>query len=251
MTTIAVALVGGLLPSCIWLVFWLSEDRCAPEPKIRIILTFLAGMAAVGLVLPIEQQLALHAPAIQSWLALFLPHNVSEILGSSVVLAPGVVLILWAITEELFKLAAGAIFGLSSSAYDEPLDAIIYLTTAALGFAAAENALYLFTSLGSITGTQSLLTGDLRFVGATLLHILASATIGLSLAFFFYSSRIMRIVALLVGVILAILLHTLFNFFILWGGGAKALYVFLPIWLGIVVTLALTERIKNPKRDYC
>lgn len=250
MTTIVIALIGGIFPSLIWLVFWLTEDRCQPEPKIRVMLTFLAGMAVVALVLPIEQQIALHQTGIEKWASAVLP---GYVLGSPIaptLLASGIVLILWAVVEELFKLLAAAV-GLGSSAYDEPLDAIIYFTTAALGFAAAENALYLLSSLGSSTGTQSLLTGDLRFVGATLLHILASATIGLCMAVFFYHSRVARYLALAGGVILATTLHVLFNFFILWGGGARALYVFLPIWLGIVVLLAFTERIKNPKRDYC
>ena len=234
--TILIALLGGILPSGVWLAFWLMEDRCAPEPKGRLLLTFLAGMAAVGLVLPVERFIAVLVG--------------TSIAGST--LAQGMLLLLlWAAVEELSKLGAASIFGLESRAYDEPLDAVVYLTTSALGFAAAENALYLFVSLADNVGTSSLLTGDLRFVGATLLHTLASATIGLTMAFFFYSSRAVRIAALVVGVILAVALHTLFNFFILWAGSAQTLYVFLPIWLGVALVLALLERIKNPAKDYC
>lgn len=224
--TIFIAIIGGILPSLIWLAFWLFEDRCEPEPKFRLILTFLAGMAAVGFVLPLE----LKAAAIFSGAAL---------------------LILWAVAEELFKFGAAIPFGLGSRDYDEPIDAVIYLITAALGFSAAENALYLFASLGTVAGTAGLLTGDLRFIGATLLHTLASATIGLAIAFAYNHGRAARLLAALGGLILAIVLHTLFNFFILLEGGARALYVFLPIWLCLVALLALLERVKNPARDYC
>jgi protease PrsW len=249
-TTVAIAFVGGIVPSLVWLAFWLTEDRCQPEPKIRLIFTFIAGMATVGIVLPLEQLIAANEQLLQAWLAGAWAAPVISLAGSPQFAASALILLLWAFSEEIFKLIAAA-FGLASAAYDEPLDAVIYLTTAGLGFAAAENVLYLFASLGNSTGLQSLLTGDLRFVGATLLHTLASATIGLSMAFFFHSSRLVRSLALALGVILAVGLHALFNFSILWGGGAKALYVFLPIWLGIVALLAFTERIKNPAKDYC
>src|SRR3989338_6765603 len=55
---IAIAALGGILPALLWLVFWLLEDRCDPEPKRYIFYCFLAGMVAVPLVLPVEQQLS-------------------------------------------------------------------------------------------------------------------------------------------------------------------------------------------------
>jgi RsiW-degrading membrane proteinase PrsW (M82 family) len=251
-TAILMAGAGGLLPTLVWLWFWLSEDRCQPEPRVRIMLTFLAGILSVVLVLPVEDIFAQFAPQIQSFLAVILPsalYSVAVVVpaGSTI---PVFVFVLWASSEELLKLGAASPFGLISRAYDEPIDAVVYMTTAALGFAAAENGLYLFTG-GHGAAIQSLLTGDLRFVGATLLHVLSSATIGLVMAFFYSYPRVVRVLALLCGVILAITLHTLFNFFILLEGGARVLYVFAPIWLGVVVVLALLERVKNPRRDYC
>jgi hypothetical protein len=57
--------------------------------------------------------------------------------------------------------------------------------------------------------------------------------------------------AAFIGVILAIFLHTLFNFFILGTGGGATFWIFLCIWFGIVVMLFMTEQIKQPSRDYC
>ena len=53
-----IALLGGITPSLLWLWFWLKEDRCAPEPKGLIALSFFAGMAIVYFVLPLQKLVA-------------------------------------------------------------------------------------------------------------------------------------------------------------------------------------------------
>lgn len=55
----------------------------------------------------------------------------------------------------------------------------------------------------------------------------------------------------MVGVILATLLHTFFNFFILQEGGGTTFWIFLVIWFGVIAVLLFAERIKQPARDYC
>jgi protease PrsW len=221
----SIAFLGGVLPALIWLLFWLMEDRCDPEPKRYIIFSFIAGMAAVPLVLPLEQL----AGGYASGIALFF---------------------IWAALEEIFKFGAAYLAALRSAAFDEPLDAVIYLVTAALGFSSLENALFLWTPLHQGDILRTIVTGDLRFMGATLLHTLSSATIGIMIALAFYKKAETRRVFAFFGVILAIILHTLFNFFILQGGGQDTLWIFMCIWLGIIALLLLTERIKQPK-DYC
>lgn len=166
--------------------------------------------------------------------------------------ASGTTLLLgWAAIEETLKFTAAFLMALRWASYDEPLDAVIYLVTAALGFSAMENALFLFTPLSQGEIWRTVVTGDLRFIGAMLLHTLSSATIGISLALSFYKPAAQRKIAALGGVILAIFLHTLFNFFILNGGGSSTFWVFLVIWCGIVGILLTTEHIKQPAKDYC
>ena len=221
----SIAFLGGFLPALIWLLFWLMEDKCDPEPKRYIALSFVAGMVAVPLVLPLEQFANQYANGI-------------------------LLFVLWAALEETFKFGAAYFAALRTAAFDEPLDAIIYLVTAALGFSALENALFLWTPLHQGDVLRSIVTGDLRFMGATLLHTLASATIGVTLALAFYKKAYVRRWYALFGVILAIFLHTLFNFFILNQGRTNTLWIFMCIWVGIISLLLLTERIKQP-RDYC
>jgi RsiW-degrading membrane proteinase PrsW (M82 family) len=160
-------------------------------------------------------------------------------------------LFIWATIEELFKFGAAYITALRTRVFDEPLDAVIYMVTAALGFSAMENVLFLLTPLYEGDVVRTLVTGDLRFIGATLLHTLASAVIGMCLALAFYKSAGVRRLAGVIGVILAIALHTVFNFFILGKGSGATFWVFLCIWLGVAVLLILIERIKQPTRDYC
>jgi RsiW-degrading membrane proteinase PrsW (M82 family) len=161
------------------------------------------------------------------------------------------ILFVWALCEELFKFFAAYLGGLRWAAFDEPLDAVIYLVTAALGFSAMENALFIWTPLMQGDVLRSVVTGDLRFIGASLLHTLSSATIGIMIAISWHRPAATRRLAAFAGVILAVVLHTMFNFFILGQGGDATFWVFLAIWLGIVVALLMVERIKVPQRDYC
>ncbi|MEI6864198.1 MAG: PrsW family glutamic-type intramembrane protease [Candidatus Adlerbacteria bacterium] len=220
------AFLGGMLPALVWLFFWLLEDRCEPEPKRYIFFCFLAGMVAVLLALPAERTAAGY-------------------------LSGGALLFCWAVFEELLKFAAAYIAALRFRVFDEPLDAVIYLVTAALGFSALENALFLWTPLQQGDLLRTIVTGDLRFMGATLLHTLASATIGLALAWSFHKEVDVRRMFALVGVVLAITLHTLFNFFILQQGSSATFWIFLCIWFGIIAALLMIERVKQPTKDYC
>jgi RsiW-degrading membrane proteinase PrsW (M82 family) len=47
LTTLAYALLGGILPAIVWLTFWLRQDNKKPEPKIMILIAFIGGVIAV------------------------------------------------------------------------------------------------------------------------------------------------------------------------------------------------------------
>ncbi len=221
-----IAFLGGMLPALLWLFFWLMEDRCEPEPKRYIVLCFLAGGLAV---LPVY----------------FIERFAMDYTSGTMLL------FIWAASEELLKFFAAYVTALRAHVFDEPLDAVVYMVTAALGFSAVENALFLVGPLSDGDALRTIITGDLRFIGATLLHTLSSATIGIALALSFFASARVRKMAALLGVILAIVLHTLFNFFILGESGGITLWIFLVIWFGVALALLFIERIKQPVRDYC
>ena len=153
------AFLFGFVPILIWLTFWLFEDSRHPEPRALLARAFLAGMVVVALVIPLQKLTA-------EYMAFGFPLILS-----------------WAAIEELLKFLVVWLVVLRHKAVDEPLDLPIYLITAALGFAALENTLFLITPFASGQFEQSLITGNLRFIGATLIHVLSSATIGAALAF--------------------------------------------------------------------
>lgn len=223
---LVVAFLGGVLPALLWLTFWLLEDRCQPEPKRYIFFCFVLGMLTIPLVLDAERFAAGY-------------------------LTGPLLLLSWAFIEEVLKFGAAYLGALRWSVFDEPLDAVIYMVTAALGFAALENVLFIMAPLETGNWLQTVITGDLRFVGATLLHTLCSASIGLCLAFTYYQNAAVRRITTAGGVILAVLLHAGFNLSILGQGGNSIFWIFLTLWLGIVGALLLVERIKQPSRDYC
>ncbi len=218
--TIFWTLLGGILPAVIWLMFWLREDRLHPEPRSIITLTFIAGMVAVPLAIPLER--------------MFL--NTSDLTST---------FIFWAAIEEILKFGAAYMVAWRSGEVDEPTDALIYMLTAALGFAAAENALFLLEPLTNGQITESLITGNMRFVGASLLHTLCSAVIGAAIALTFYKARFTRFAATAVGLLSAIVLHTMFNVFIMKGSDASTMSVFGFVWVLIIALMLLFERVKR------
>ncbi len=225
MNAVIYAILGGILPALVWLTFWLWEDKKHPEPKGLILKTFLLGALSVLLVIPLQK-------------------GVEEMFPHLLLLS----VFLWALIEEVFKFLAGYWGGLRSLEDNEPVDPIIYMVTSALGFVAFENTLFI---LGPIMGqdvTQSIITGNLRFMGASLLHVVSSGFVGALISLNFYNpSKRKRFI--LIGLAIATAFHFLFNFLILkWETGGMAL-AFIMVWIGVVALLWTFERIKSFARD--
>lgn len=224
-THFAIAFLAGLIPALFWVWFWLREDSRKPEPYFLIAISFIAGMAVVPMALPL-QKVALELYS-----------------GSNVILV-------WVIVEELLKYAVALAIVFWNREVDEPIDMVIYMIVLALGFAALENALFIFNPLVMGAYLDSVLTGGFRFLGATLLHVLASGTIGVFLALTYYKSKVTQAIAGTVGLFIAIVLHALFNFFIMDASGKTILVVFLFVWMGIILLFLLFEKIKILEQNH-
>ena len=229
---VGAAIAGGVLPALAWLWFWRREDSKHPEPRRLIALAFLAGIVTVAVVIPIEQFVAPYLGSAQGAWFVFLP-------------ASTLTFVAWSAIEELCKYLAARWSVLRRREDDEPIDPVIYMVTVALGFAAAENTLFLLSPLAGTTLLQTIQTGDLRFVGATLLHVLSSAVIGVALGLSFYKKKRVRRHYALAGVILAILLHSLFNFLILNTPETNLVRTFGLVWIGLVALLGVLEFVKR------
>lgn len=221
-TTIFISLLGGILPAVFWLWFWLKEDRLHPEPKTRIITIFLAGMVSVFIVLPVEK-------------------FIFDITLSKI---STVTIILWASIEEIFKFITAYLSGLKRREMDEPIDAVIYMITVALGFSALENALFIGNFVNQGFLVQSLLIGNSRFIGATLLHVASSAVVGVFLGLTYYKSHKIKRIAALLGIFVSIVLHSAFNLLIIKLESEK-FFIFAGVWVLIISIFLLIEKVKT------
>ncbi len=220
-SAIAYALIGGIVPALLWLTFWLHEDKKKPEPRRMLVRTFLLGMLAVVLVIPFQKIVN------DTWPGM-----------------PFLAILLWASLEEIFKFIAGYFGGIRSIDDDEPLDPIIYMITAALGFVALENALFIFGPLADQNIIGSIFTGNMRFIGPSVLHTISSAILGFAMAFSFYERQYVKTYTVLFGGLFAIIIHTVFNTMMLRQESFNVFGTFGLVWVVVIVLLLLFERVK-------
>jgi len=219
--TLLLAILSGLVPAVFWLVFWLkSEDSDEPEPAGLILITFIIGAILVFIAIWMEK-----------YSLNFIKNNTTQI-------------VVWAIIEEILKFTGVMVIIYGNRNVDRPIDYPMYFIAGALGFAALENILYLlnpFSISGTIVGA---LTGNLRFLGSTLLHAISSAMIGSALGLSFYIKQ-NKAIYLIIGIICAITLHSVFNFFIMKGSGENFLSVFGFLWVITIINILIFEKLKR------
>lgn len=221
----------ALVPSLLWLAYYLRKDD-HPEPKAVIARLFVAGALLPPFVGTIEW-------AAQQWVVQIF---------SATPIAFGF-LVGAAFLEETAKYLAALVIFYHNKEFDEPVDAMIYLIVVALGFAASENAIITISTAIANPSENLILLISLRFIGATLLHTLASGIVG----YFIARSYFLREpFGLLRGLIFATLIHTFFNFALLQGstptnGFAPGFILFVLALLvsGLLVILADFRKLKH------
>ncbi|HVY36245.1 MAG TPA: PrsW family glutamic-type intramembrane protease [Candidatus Paceibacterota bacterium] len=213
------ALISGLLPALFWLFFWLHIDRKRPEPFGLLFLCFMLG-------------------AVSVLFASLLQHAVQSLAsdGSKEQIA------IFAAIEEILKYVAFAFVAKRSTYDDESIDPAIYMITVALGFAALENIFYVLQPTAHATITAALLTGGLRFFGATLLHTIASGFVGIGIAL---APRGFKNTGAALGIAGAIFLHATFNFFILKNDASSFLRVYGYLWVAGIMNLLILEKLRR------
>jgi len=219
-------LFAVFLPTLFWLIFFLKEDP-HPEPRKLLFYTFAFG----GII-------TLPALALQVIFQKF---------ALAFTVSPLILIFGLAFIEELSKFAATywAIEG--DPAFDEPVDAMIYMITAALGFATIENLFLLGgqTGLSSITTINNILRIIvLRSVGATLLHLLSAGLMGYYWAKGkFGNDSLKENIAL--GLALASLIHAFFNYLVLQFQDITLLYPTILLIVAAFFVFVDFEKLKN------
>jgi RsiW-degrading membrane proteinase PrsW (M82 family) len=219
---IIIYIIFGLLPSLTWLSFYLKEDM-HPEPKKMILKIFLWG-------------------ALITVPVFFVQIGLTYLLGLTDLDTTLTSIIYWfliiAFSEEFFKYLVFRARVFDSYHLDEPIDVMIYMVIAALGFAAVENILYLFSPIAQMsfdqTISRALMMVLIRFVGATFLHTLCSAFIGYCLAISFYKEK-GKYVPFIFGIIAAVILHGLYDYSLM----ASNNYIKIITPITIILSLAV------------
>ena len=215
-------IVFGVLPSIIWLAFYLRKD-VHPESNQMVLKIFFYGMLAA---LP----------------AAFLEMGIFKEFGK-LNLSPFLIVVLntfigVALVEEVLKYLVVRGKVIHSPELDEPIDAMLYMIIAALGFAALENILILFRLGPAFLFGQALGISVLRFLGATFLHALCSGTVGYFLALSFFEIK-KRVKLLSFGLGISILLHGLYNFSIIEIEGSLRFLIPGIILIGLAIFVSL------------
>ena len=220
------SLIGGIIPSLIWLRFWLQEDNKHKEPRRIIAITFLLGM-------------------LGAFVSLFLQYSFNKYFNSHIVDLENykIINLIYVIIEEFVKFACAYVIFFRTKYFDEPIDAFLYLMTAAIGFAAMENSLHLIRPLIEGQTFELIINTNIRFIGANILHVASSGILALFIGYSFCRRPIVREMYIWIGLTVATLTHWLFNVTLLTSINS-VVFVFLATWLVIVFIILSLEKIK-------
>lgn len=223
-----ILIIFALLPSVIWLLFFLRKDA-HPESNSMILKIFFLGMLSA-------------IPAVFIELGFFqgmAKLNLSPFLISVLNVFLGIALV-----EEVLKYLVVRNKVLKSSEFDEPLDVMLYMIIAALGFVFFENLLiFLSPKTFVLDFGETLILSGFRFISATFLHALSSGAFGFFLALSFFETK-KRGLYLFLGLSLATILHGLYNLSIIKIGesiitiDSQLVIVNYPLFLSFSVVLA-------------
>lgn len=198
----------SLGPGLVWFHYLYRLDRTRPEPWWRLLLVFLAGAASTQGVLLTHRLLEPVAPALAAP-----PPDAAGMLVYFVV-AVGLL-------EEVWKLLAVRLF-----AYrwiDQPGDGLLFAGVSALGFATAENAVYMLRIDPSV-----LLQ---RWIMSTFGHVLMAMFWGYALGITKAGPlRERRVALVLRGLVLAALVHGLYDWLLMIGWLPLAVVLLLAVW---------------------
>lgn len=190
-------LILAAVPSLLLLLYFYKKDKVKPEPPKLIWKTFGFGLVSVIPAVAIELLAERLFIGTSGLFAMFIE-----------------AFIIAALVEELVKFGTVKLYVFKKPEFDEVTDGIVYTVAASLGFAMLENLMYSFGP------TMVLL---IRGVTAVPLHAIASGIMG----YFIGLSKMIpgRGRSAVPGIVLAVLIHGFYNFFLFIGSYAAILVI--------------------------
>lgn len=184
--------VLALIPGLLWLYHFYNKDIYDPEPPSWVLGTFVLGALAV-----------IPAHFLETHLQIFwehiLPYPPQAYMMANLFFNVGPV-------EEGLKFLAVFFFAYQQRHFNEPVDGIIYASAAALGFASAENLVYMFQMGWQVIFLRGFLT--------SLAHVMFACMWGMALGNARFQPHKTRYV-LLSGLVTAALAHGLYDYIVI------------------------------------
>jgi RsiW-degrading membrane proteinase PrsW (M82 family) len=163
------ALVFAVVPSALWLGYFYLQDRNEPEPKQLVGGVFILGACVAA---PLANFVGGLIPVAGGDLD---PLSASRVLGN---------ILLIGVVQEMSKYAIVRYSIYQHREFDEPMDGIIYMTAAGIGFAATQN----YHHLASLGGSVVLSQAAMNTVINTLAHACFAGVLGYALGSAKFSS---------------------------------------------------------------
>ncbi len=226
-------LLLGIAPAIFYLCYIYKKDKWEPEPKLQVVKIFFLGILAIPLAGVAEYFL------MKMWnLDVFqagpkAPSAILSAIACFLVIAP---------IEEFFKYSAVKVFIYPKKDFNEPIDGVVYMVAAAMGFAGIENFMYI------INDSHPTTVGILRGVLSTPAHAIFSGFIGIYLGRAKFCDNSLKAAGLIIwGFLIAIGLHGAYNFFLLSGSilNFPIRLEFLAIGMMIVAAIVLVAMINK------
>ena len=224
---LALGAVLALIPLGIVLYGVLRIDRWEPEPRTILLFAFLWG-AGVSVAAALIVGLGVDMVAAGAGMST----DEYDFFGT-VIQAP--------VVEEFAKgIGVLAIFLFARRYFDGPVDGVVYASVVAGGFAFTENILYFAASMAEsgIVSGDATLTFFVRGVMSPFAHAMFTAMTGLFIGLWGRRSTIGGIGGFFVGLLLAQLLHAIWNgtsYLGLIGWFALYVVVQMPLFAGMIV----------------
>ena len=207
----------AVIPALILLIYFYRKDRQKKEPVSLVIKVFVFGFLSV-----------LPAIAIEMLIIQFVSDRFSV---ASIMIRAFIVA---GLVEESIKLKTVLLVAYPNKSFDELTDGIVYTITASLGFALFENIFY---SLGPAS------TLILRGVTAVPLHATASGIMG----YYIGKSKFGDPNLKYKGLLIAVLIHGLYDFFLFYGSWLPLLIIPLLIISGITLSKLYKSALKDDR----
>jgi RsiW-degrading membrane proteinase PrsW (M82 family) len=207
----------------------LALDRLEPEPKFLLVTTFLWGAGA-----SVAMSLIFEGIGVA---VLYTGIGDAADAAGTVIVAP--------VVEEIAKaLVLFGLFWFRRGEINGITDGVVYAATTALGFAAAENILYYISAASESLGSMFSLF-IVRGVLSPFCHPVFTAMTGIGLALAASRHGVPRFFLPLGGLILAILLHAMWNGSTFFGLGALGIAFLVMIGVLVGILLAVRAERKN------